>query len=247
MHEFPKVNNKTFSAVYLEPNGTDSVAEGTNIEHTGVINYDNATTSGNTMKLYVDMLDGNWYNIYTVDHFIKYASPNGNYNILADLDFTGKGWKNSLTYGTFTGTINGNGHKMSNITVIQNDAKEENAGLFGTVASSAVIKDLTIENATLNIVTGSLRNTASFGLLCGTLAGGANLENLQISGEIVITPTPQITAETTIGLLCGSGSVGSVDISGITCKALDPTDEYTDPISLTTEGNRVIVEVLTKE
>jgi hypothetical protein len=136
---------------------------------------------------------------------------------------------------------------MSNITVIQNDAKEENAGLFGTVASSAVIKDLTIENATLNIVTGSLRNTASFGLLCGTLAGGANLENLQISGEIVITPTPQITAETTIGLLCGSGSVGSVDISAIACKALDPTDEYTDPISLTTEGNRVIVEVLTKE
>ena len=247
MHEFPKINDKTFNAVYLDPNGTTPVAEGTDILHTGVINYDNATTSGNTMKLYVDMLDGNWYNIYTVDHFIKYASPNGNYNILADLDFTGKGWKNTLTYGTFTGTINGNGHTFSNITVIQNDAKKGNAGLFGTITDTASINNLKIENVTFNIEHGSLSTTASFGLLCGNLESGATLENLAISGKIVVTPTPLITETTTLGLLCGSGSVGGIDISGITCEALEPADEYTDPITLTIEGNRVSITVVTEE
>ena len=247
MHEFPKVNDKTFNAVYLDPNGTNPVAEGADILHTGVINYDNATTSGNTMKLYVDLLDGNWYNIYTVEHFVKYASPTGNYNIMADLDFTGKGWKNTLTYGNFTGTINGNGHTFSNITVNQNDAKKGNAGLFGTIAATASINDLKIENVTFNIESGSLSNTASFGLLCGALADGATLAGVQISGKIVVTPTPLITETTTLGLLCGSGSVGSIDISGITCEALEPADEYTDPISLTIEGNKVTVTVITEE
>ena len=246
MHEFPKVNNKTFSAVYLDSAGTTPVTEAT-IAHSGVINYENATTSGNVMNLYVDMLEGNWYNIYTADHFIKNASPSGNYNIMADLDFTGKGWKNTLTYGTFTGTINGNGYTFSNITVTQNDAKKGDAGLFGTIAATASINDLKLENVTLNIESGSLSGTASFGLLCGTLADAASLTDVQISGKIVITPTPLITESTAVGLLCGSGSVGTVDISGITCEALEPTNEYTDPISLTVEGNKVSITVITEE
>ena len=244
MHEFPKVDNKTFSGVYFDPAGESRVTDPT-IAHTGIINLENATTAGNTMSLYVDMLDGNWYNIYTADQFIKYASPSGNYNILADLDFTGKGWKTALTYGDFTGTIKGNGYTLSNITVNQNDTSESNAGLFGSLAASAVIRDLTLENVTLNIETGSRRNTASFGLLCGTLAGGATLEGVKISGSIVITPTPLITASTSVGLLCGSGSVGNMDISGITCVALEPTDDYTDPIAVTVEGNVVKITVIT--
>lgn len=246
MHEFPKVDNKTFSAVYLDKSGATPVTDPT-IPHSGVINLENATTSGNVMSLYVDMLDGNWYNIYTADHFIKYASPTGNYNIMADLDFTGKGWKNTLTYGNFSGTINGNGHTLSNITVTQNDAGKSNAGLFGTITDSATIKDVKFENVTLNIETGSRRPDASFGLLCGSLSANATFTGFEISGNIVITPTPLITDATTIGLLCGSGSVGNIDISGITCEALEPADEYTDPISLTIEGNKVTVTVVVTE
>lgn len=246
MHEFPKVNNKTFSAVYLDPNGTTSVEAGTAIAHTGVINKENATTSGNTMKLYVDMLDGNWYNIYTADHFIKYASPTGNYNILADLDFTGKGWKNPLTYGNFTGTINGNGHKMSNITVHQSDATETDAGLFGTLAASANINNITFENVTLNIETGSRFNGASYGLLCGTLASGATLDSVHISGKIAVTSSMLILNYTpSIGLICGSGSAEGIDISDITCEALESTDG-SNPITLTVEGNKVTVTEITE-
>lgn len=245
MHEFPEIDDKTFSGVYFDPAGERPVTEPT-IAHTGVINLENATTTGNSMSLYVDMLDGKWYNIYTADQFIKYASPGGSYNILADLDFTGKGWKNALAYGDFTGTIKGNGYTFSNITVDQNDTAQSNVGLFGALTSSAVIEDLTFENVTLNIETGSRRNTASFGLLCGTLAGGARLEGVKISGSIVITPTPLITEDTTVGLLCGSGSVGDIDISAITCVAIEPTDDYTDPISLEIEGNAVRITVITR-
>ena len=246
MHEFPKVDNKTFSTVYLDPNGTTSVEAGTPIKHTGIINEDNATTSGNTMKLYVDMLEGNWYNIYTADHFIKYGSPTGNYNILADLDFTGKGWKIPLVYGNFTGTINGNGHKMSNITVNQDNAQQANAGLFGTLAASANINNITFENVTLS-VTGSIRSGASYGLLCGTRASGSTLDSVQISGKLVIMSSSLIIDNNPgIGLLCGSGSAADVDISAITCEARE--DEYSARhIALTVEGNKVTVTEITED
>ncbi len=247
MHEFPKVDNKTFSTVYLDPNGATPVEAGAPIKHTGIINENNATTSGNTMKLYVDMLDGNWYNIYTADHFIKYGSPTGNYNILADLDFTGKGWKIPLVYGNFTGTINGNGHKMSNITVHQNDTSKMSAGLFGTLAASSNINNITFENVTLNIETGSRFNDASYGLLCGIRVSGATLDSVQISGKIAITASlPVIQNNPSIGLLCGSGSAADVDISGITCEALESTDG-SNPISLTVEGNKVTVTEIIPE
>ncbi|MBQ8689448.1 MAG: hypothetical protein IJ515_03695 [Clostridia bacterium] len=241
MNEFPEVENKTFNGVYLDPAGETPVTD-SEIAHTGVFNPANATATGNAMKLYLDLLDGRWYNIYTADQFIKNSSPSGNYNILADLDFTDKIWSTTLMHGNFTGTIKGNGYTFKNINLYQTETSQINTGLFGSVADSAVIENVTFENVTLAIQTGSRLPTASFGLFAGTLYD-ATLTNVAISGKIVITPTPLIDESTTIGLLCGMGELHGIDITGIRLEALAPEDEYTDPITVTADGNTVVITV----
>ena len=241
MHEFPEVEGKTFNGVYLDPAGETPVTE-SEITHTGKFNPANATATGNSMKLYLDLLDGRWFNIYNADQFIKNSSPSSNYNILADLDFTEKIWSTTLMHGNFTGTIKGNGYIFKNISLYQTETSQINTGLFGSVAEDAVIENVTFENVTLNIQTGSRLPTASFGLFAGTLYD-ATLTNVAISGKIVITPTPLITASTTVGLLCGMGDVQGIDITGIRCEALAPEDEYTAPITVTTDGNTVLIAV----
>lgn len=242
MHEFPAVENMTYNNVYLDPAGEQPVV-GSVVKHTGVIDLEAVTQTGEAMKLYVDMLDGKWYNIYNVDQFIKNASPTGNYNILADLDFEGKSWSTTLMHGDFSGTIKGNGYKISNITISQTDIAKVNTGLFGALTASATIENVNFENITLNITAGSRLPNANFGLFAGTIASGAKLENVEISGKLVISPSPLITENTTIGVFCGEGSVGSVDISGIRVEALPPADEYTDPITLVVSGNTVKVVI----
>jgi len=246
MFQFPTVENKTFNKVYYDREGQNEVT-GTTVKHSGNVNLENATAEGNVMKLYVDMLDGVWFNIYKAEHFIKNSRLDGNYVILADLDFDGLYWSNAFTYGEFSGTIIGNGHKMSNITSYQSDSSESYAGLFGSISADASIKDVVFENAVLNIETGSRRVDASFGLLTGSLASASSLDGVAVSGKIVITPTPLIDENTTIGLLCGMGDVTGFDLSGISCEALEPEDEYTSPISVTVNGNTVYVTVLDGE
>ncbi len=240
MHEFPTVDNMTYNNVYYDPAGEQPVT-GTTVTHTGTIDAEAVTQSGEVMKLYVDMLDGKWYNIYNVDQFIKNASPTGNYNILADLDFEGKPWSTTLMHGDFSGTIKGNGYTISNITISQTDIAKVNTGLFGALTSSATIENVIFENITLNITAGSRLPNASFGLFAGTVAAGATLENLEISGKLVITPSPLITESTTIGVFCGEGTPGTLDISGIRVEVLPPADEYTDPITVVVSGNTVTV------
>ena len=97
----------------------------------GIINYTEISATNTTTKIYVDMDEGAWYNIYTAEQFVEIKDLDGNYNILADLDFSEEGWIDEFIDGTFTGTIRGNGHAFRNIQYYQSSASMTTAGLFG--------------------------------------------------------------------------------------------------------------------
>ena len=248
MKSFPEVEGKTYKAVYLDPHGIERV-DGDKVYHTGIesIDYENATATDTVAKLYVDMNEGKWYNIYTAEQLVEAKDLSGNYNILADLDFTEDGWVEEFIDGEFTGSIRGNGHTIRNLTYYQSSASMSYAGLFGTVSSEAVIEDVTFENLSFTIETGSRLPGASFALFAGVLEDGAVIDNLTISGKLTVTPTPYITENTIIGLFCGTGDPGNVDISGIRWEALPPESEYDTGLSLTVDGNTVTVEVIPAE
>ena len=240
LNKFPDVKDKTFNNVYLDPAAENLVTD-KKIVHTGVVDLSTATATGNVMKLYLDMLDGKWINVYTADQFLNNVTLSGNYNICQDLDFAGKSWSTLLMHGDFVGTINGNGYSFKNISATQTDTNQFNTGLFGNLTAEAEITDLSLENVSFTIGVGSRRQGASFGLFAGTIHSDATLEGVTVSGKLSVTPSSLITSATTIGLLCGMGEVGEIDISSISAEALLPTDEYTDPIELDIDGNTVTV------
>ena len=227
---FPKLDG-TPNAIYADAAQTQAITEPIKID----INYENGTINTPSYDVYVDLWEGNWYKISSVKQFYKHARADGNYIIEADLDFSVKGaiWPANFYKGQtqFTGTIIGNGHTLSNITVVQ-PANAQQGGLFGYIGAGASITDLHFENVTYTAV-GSRIQGSTFGLFCGTLSDQATIENVTISGKLLIDPALFLEGMdgATYGLIAGSGNTAGIDLSGLSVQATGD------------EKNRVILSV----
>lgn len=244
MYRFPARSGYTFNGAYYDAAGTQAV-NGETVQHSGVIDYATGTVQNASMKLYVDWTEGEWYHIYTVEQFLDNASVNGNYVIHADLDFSGGIWPTSLMHGSFAGTIEGNGHTISNVEVTQTNNSKVNAGMFGNLSEKASISDLTFENVTFTIKGGTRVVGTSFGLFAGTITEGASLTGVSIKNS-----TLQIDSacyfgvdDYVIGLVCGMGNAELVDSADITCKAVG---DNPDSLQITVTGNEVTLDFVTE-
>ena len=240
MFNFPENDGYTFNGAYYDEDGKNQIVSV--LEHTGKVNEKTGTAEDSVMKVYVDWLEGEWYHIYTVEQFLDNASVKGNYEIHADLDFTDENWPSSLTYGNFTGSIKGNGHKFTNIQFAQTNNSKVNAGLFGNITEEASITDLTFENVIFTLEKGTRVAGATFGLLAGTIAEEAVLSNVNIvNGTLQIDSGCYFGVDDySIGLLCGSGNAEAVPNAEISCIATgkNPVD-----VQISVEGNEVTVEI----
>lgn len=244
MYDFPTKSGYTFDGAYFDEAGTEAVTSEA-IAHSGEIDYENGTSENSIMKLYVEWIEGEWYHIYNVEQFVDNASVNGCYEIHADLDFADEIWPTSLMYGNFSGMINGNGHTLKNIEVTQTNNSKVNAGLFGTLADTARITDITFENVTMTIKNGTRVNGTNYGLFAGTISDNASISNVSI-----VSSTLQIDSgcyfgveDYSIGLLCGMGNAAVVENAQISCIA---TGDNPDGLQITVEGNEVTVEFITQ-
>ncbi len=239
MFKFPNRDGYTFQGAYYDAAGTQPVNTET-LEHSGTIDYATGTTNDHTMTVYTTWTEGEWFHIYNAAQFLDHASVNGSYVLHADLDFAGEIWPTSLMYGGFNGAIEGNGHTLRNIELAQTNNSKVNAGLFGRLAESAVLKDLTLENVTFTIQSGTRVAGTSYGLLAGAIADTATVSNVQIaSGKIQIDSRCYFGVDDyAIGLVCGMGDHTLVDGSGITCEA---TGDSPEKVQITVDGNAVSV------
>ena len=241
MNGFPSRDGYTFNGAFYDEQGTEGVTTET-IAHPGVIDEATGTASQTSMKLYVDYLEGEWYHIYNAAQFAENASLKGNYILHADLDFAEEIWPTSLMYGNFTGTIEGNGHTIKNVSAVQTNNSKVNAGLFGNLTESARISNVTFENASFTIEKGSRVTGASFGLFAGTISEAAALENVNLSYcALMIDSGCYFTSDDySIGLICGMGSSDKLSSEGIRCEAVGD-----DKASMTimVSGNTVTFEI----
>ncbi len=219
MHDVPKMENMTFEAAFLDEAMTVP-AEGTVGGH---VDYEKGIIeAASTIKVYTTWMEGDWFRIYTAKQFFDNSRLGGNYILCADLDFSNAVWAPLLTTGEFTGTIDGNGHTISNVTVLQGDNTKINGGLFGVLTAAAQISNVTFDNITYRIVAGSRLQGPNYGLLAGTVQEGATLENVAITGTIEIGKECYRPNVYNIGLICGTGQVADMDMTGITCTVEDP-------------------------
>lgn len=244
MFNFPTRDGYTFDKVYYDEAGTQQITEAA-IAHSGSVDYESGTAVNPVMRLYVDWLEGEWYHIYTAEQFVDNASVNGSYIIHADLDFAEEIWPSSLMHGTYAGTIQGNGHTFKNIAFVQTNNSKNNTGLFGHLAETANLSDLTFDNVTFTIKGGTRVPGANFGLLAGTISDTATVKKVSILNSTMEIDSACYFGQKDylIGLVCGMGNPDVVNKAEITCVA---TGANPESIKISVDGNQVTLENVTE-
>ena len=169
--------------------------------------------------LSVDIIDGDGETkVATADEFVKIGkNPTGKFILTADIDMDGKDFKGFTS--DFSGTIDGQGHKVKNLKV-EFDGDNEKGVFYKTV--SATIKNIAFENmqvlghGTKRIglvgnalgttfeqvaVTGKVDGDDNVALLAGH-AENVTIKNCYVSGEVVAA----MQAGGFIGQLEGKGA-----------------------------------------
>ena len=169
--------------------------------------------------LSVDIIDGDGETkVATADEFVKIGkNPTGKFILTADIDMDGKDFKGFTS--DFSGTIDGQGHKVKNLKV-EFDGDNEKGVFYKTV--SATIKNIAFENmqvlghGTKRIglvgnalgttfeqvaVTGKVDGDDNVALLAGH-ADNVTIKNCYVSGEVVAA----MQAGGFIGQLEGKGA-----------------------------------------
>lgn len=110
----------------------------------------------------------------------------------------------------FSGTFNGNGKTIHDLNASDNTPEHSTAGLFGSVVS-AIIKDLTIENAIV-------KSNHYAGVICGYSEGKSKFLNCKVSNVSVTSAPELIGAKWDNGDKVGgiAGYIVSAEVSGCT-------------------------------
>jgi len=240
MKDVPEYAEHTFEGMFLDAAGKQPVTAAT-LEHPAKIDLNTATAENTTLRLYTKWREGRWFRIYTADQFVKNANVSGNYELLADLDFTDRIWPTALMYGNFSGVIRGNGHTMRNISLTHTNNSKINAGMFGQLTDTAKLSDVAFENVTFTLKAGTRVAGTSYGLLAGSLSAQAVLENVTVlSSKLQIDSKCYFgTEDYVIGLVSGSGN-GGIDPSGILCQA---TGDAPETVHITQSEDGIRVEI----
>lgn len=239
--DIPQKTGFTFDGAYTDLNCENQIT-GDTIVHTGVFDEATGTATNTVMKVYIDWIEGDWYQIHTAEQFISNANIAGNYIIMADLDFTDKIWPTAFMHGNFTGSIQGNGHVFSNISFVQTNNAKANSGLFGQLSDGSSIKDIAFKNVSFTIKGGTRVVGTNYGLLAGSISSAATVENITIEkGTIIIDSQCYFGVDDySIGLVCGLGDYSKVDSSDITCVA---GGENPEKVQIEISGNQVSVVI----
>lgn len=130
------------------------------------------------LVLYAKFIEGEWEVVKTKSQVTAmFASPGRkSYYIFNDIDCQND------TFATIAVTnckIEGNGHKLYNMSFSRSASNGDNFAIFGRLSPSASIKNLTLENITLNY---SVRSgaTVSLYLISNETEEGATFENFRI-------------------------------------------------------------------
>lgn len=137
-------------------------------------------------KCYVEFIEGRW-NIVRTAKELKNAlrnTANPNVYLANDIDFAGEdeAW---VTYG-YSGEFNGNGHKISNISVSVDYAKDVflYSALFGKLGANAYIHDVEFENVVMTYDSARELAGIKLSLFAEEIELGAKLKNVKVSGEL---------------------------------------------------------------
>ena len=117
--------------------------------------------------------------IGTVAEFLA-MKPDGDYYLTQDLDFSGTTYTRNVYTQTFSGTLDGNGHKLTGVTV---KGTNSDAGIFGN-SFNGTLKNLSIGSEDASVSVSSTGSGYSVAVVAATMTGGATFDNVKIYANV---------------------------------------------------------------
>ena len=117
----------------------------------------------------------------------------------------------------FSGTFDGNGKTIKNLSIVETEAKEGKAyiGFFG-YAKDATIKNVTFENVNINIACLDIDHSQGhIGAIAGSLEGNSTIENVTVKGDIYVEATPIANGASRVAVVAGGNSSGNVTMKNV--------------------------------
>ncbi len=138
-----------------------------------------------------------YYEIATADDYIAFVSlVNGgnlsaNARLTADVDLSGKTVKPIGTYSpistkrkSYTGTFDGNGRVITNLTIEETYSDEDNSGFaMFAMANGATIKNLGLENAAITITQSDDKDGVRLGVLVCAAGGTTSITGCYVKNS----------------------------------------------------------------
>lgn len=186
---FPRLDGATFMAAYSDENALPESKITDRIAHNGSYNKNDCTEENRVKNVYVVFERGERYVIDTAEQLSKNGNLAGIYTIRADLDFANVKWPSVLESGEFTGSFDGGGNAIKNVTVTHTNKESGYGGLFGKIAKGASVRNVTFKNISFKTPTGlqsdylKLTNgvkSVYFGTFAGYIENGAELSAVAI-------------------------------------------------------------------
>lgn len=168
----------------------------------------------------------NGYNVYTLKGLKEFgdAVNDGNtfsgkqITLKADVDLKDLNWTSIGTEAKpFSGTFEGNGKTIKNLTIIENEAKEGKAfiGFFG-YAKNATVKNVVFENVDINIPCLDIDHSQGhIGAVAGSLEGTSTIENVTVKGDVMVYSTKSANGASRVAVVAGGNSYGNVTMKNV--------------------------------
>ena len=245
-YTFPKAdNNSTFVAAYsdisceeqyrISPVGNERVEgeEVTGFTHSGSLDLAHAKAVNPVQNIYVVVEEGVRFRISEAAQLAKSGNArlDGHYEILSNLDFSKSNWPTVFSSGTFTGSFVAQSQvTLSGAKAVFSSASAKYGGLFGAIGEGAVIKNITFENASLDVKQTGMRQKCEFGLFAGNIDEKATVQNVVVGGSISLGMISKYNAandnECKINMVVGGSNKVGVAAAATGIKLFAYGEEY---------------------
>lgn len=190
---------------------------------------DGGSESGTAEDLGYFIQDDGSYTVYTANGLKEWAEavqtdPTLNITLTADIDLTGETWTpigSGFSSNTgYQGTFDGQGRRITGLTITTNSAGGQNATLFDGIGSNGTVKNLQLVNVSYTVqqngAAGGIANS-NYGTITACSVKGDITANSGAVGGIASINNGSIIGCWYNGQLEGHNSTGGTPMGGIAC------------------------------
>ena len=179
-------------------------------------------TNGAQLAWIAQMLNGTVNNARTTRSGEEVDYSEMTIKLGANIDLGNEQWTSiGTSEKPFSGKLEGNGYTISNLKIVETEAKEGKAyvGFFG-YAKDVAIKNVTFDNVYINIACLDIDHSQGhIGAVVGSLEGTSTIDSVTVKGDIKVEATFDANGASRVAVVAGGNTYGDVTMKNVKVEA----------------------------